>query len=79
MVPNFSLIGIALLLTAVFNVFVVFCGGCIAIRISGSLKKPTDAGESKNIKSRDKPSKSKKSQSKDFTPRDELSEKRPLK
>ena len=40
MVPNYSLIGIALLLSAVFNVFVVFCGGCIAIRIAASLKQP---------------------------------------
>lgn len=40
MVPNYSLIGVALLLSAVFNVFVVFCGGCVAIRIAASLKVP---------------------------------------
>ena len=40
MVPNYSLIGIALLLSAVFNVFVVCCGGCVAIRIAASLKEP---------------------------------------
>ena len=38
-VPNFSLIGVALLLSAVLNVFVVCCGGCLAIRIRADIKR----------------------------------------
>lgn len=38
-VPNLSLIGVALLLSAVFNVFIVCCGGCIAIRIRADIRK----------------------------------------
>lgn len=65
-VPNFSLIGIALLLSACFNVFVVWCGGCIAIRISGSLSRPSHA----KVPPSEKPAKNAKTHSKDFSARD---------
>lgn len=37
--PNLAIIGISLILAATFNIFVVICGGCIAIRLKGSIKK----------------------------------------
>lgn len=37
--PNLAIIGMSLILASSFNIFVVFCGGCIAIRLKGSIKK----------------------------------------
>ena len=40
-VPNVAIIGLTLLLASLFNVLVVVCGGCIAIRLNADSKKYT--------------------------------------
>ena len=37
-VPNVAIIGMSLLLVSFFNIFVVICGGCIAIRLNADSK-----------------------------------------
>lgn len=39
-VPNMAIIGMSLLIASFFNIFVVICGGCIAIRLKADSEAP---------------------------------------